>query len=89
MDLPEETVAELTHRLRRVEGQVRGLQQMLADNRDCRELVTQISAATKALEQTGFLLVAAGLTWCVTDPDAAAADGYRLEDVQKMFLKLA
>ena len=48
-------------RLRQVEGQVRGIQQMLADGRDCRDVVTQMSAANKALEQAGFVLVAAGL----------------------------
>ena len=88
MELPEETVAELLKRLRRAEGQVRGVQQMLVDGRDCRDVVTQLSAATRALEQTGFVLVAAGLTWCLSDPERAAAEGYRLEDVQKMFLKL-
>ncbi len=89
MELPEETIADLTKRLRRVEGQVRGLQQMLADDRDCREIVTQLSAANKALEQVGFRLVAAGLTWCLQDPERSAADGYELADVQKMFTKLA
>ena len=89
MELPEDTVADLQKRLRRAEGQVRGVQQMLTDGRDCREIVTQISAVTKAMEQIGFVLVAAGLTWCVSDPDRAAAEGYALEDVQKMFLKLA
>jgi DNA-binding FrmR family transcriptional regulator len=89
MELPEETIADLTRRLRRAEGQVRGVQQMLAEGRDCRDIVTQLSAVTKALEQTGFLLVAAGLTWCVSDPDRARAEGYELADVQRMFLKLA
>lgn len=89
MELPDETVTDLTRRLRRVEGQVRGLQQMLEDDRDCREIVTQLSAATKALEQVGFHLVAAGLTWCLQDPERSAADGYELADVQKMFTKLA
>lgn len=89
MDLPEETVADLTRRLRRAEGQVRGVTQMLAEGRDCRDIVTQLSAVTKALEQAGFLLVAAGLTWCVSDPERAAAEGYALDDVKKMFLKLA
>jgi DNA-binding FrmR family transcriptional regulator len=89
MELPEETVADLTRRLRRVEGQVRGIQQMLADKRDCREIVTQLSAANKALEQAGFTLVAAGLTWCLQNPEQSAADGYELADVQKMFTKLA
>lgn len=89
MDLPEETIADLIRRLRRVEGQVRGLQQMLTDGRDCRDVVTQLSAANKALEQAGFVLVAAGLTWCLEDPERSASEGYDLTDVQKMFTKLA
>ena len=68
---------------------MRGLQQMLADERDCREVVTQIAAANKALEQVGFLLVSAGLTWCLENPKRSAAAGYDINDVQKMFLKLA
>jgi DNA-binding FrmR family transcriptional regulator len=83
------TVTDLRRRLRKVEGQVRGVQQMLADNRDCREVVTQIAAANKALEQVGFMLVSAGLTWCLEDPERSAAAGYDVADVQKMFLKLA
>jgi DNA-binding FrmR family transcriptional regulator len=89
MDLSEETLASLQKRLRRVEGQVRGIQQMLADSRDCRDVVTQIAAANKALEQVGFVLVAAGLTWCLEEPDRSAEAGYDVADVQKMFLKLA
>ncbi|MFM7534535.1 MAG: metal-sensitive transcriptional regulator [Acidimicrobiales bacterium] len=89
MELPPETIEDLLKRLRRAEGQVRGVQQMLTEGRDCRDVVTQISAVTKALEQTGFLLVAAGLTWCVSHPEQAAVEGYSLGDVQRMFLKLA
>ena len=89
MQLPDETIADLTRRLRRAEGQVRGVQQMLADGRDCRDIVTQLSAVSKALDQAGFLLVAAGLKWCTEDPERAAAEGYAIDDVQKMFLKLA
>lgn len=89
MDLPETTVADLTRRLRKVAGQVRGIEQMLHDQRDCRDVVTQLSAANKALEQVGFLLVSAGLQWCLSEPEASAADGYELADVQRMFLKLA
>lgn len=89
MQLPDDTIADLIRRLRRIEGQVRGLQQMLTDQRDCRDIVTQLSAANKALEQAGFVLVAAGLTWCLEDPQRSAAEGYELADVQKMFTKLA
>jgi DNA-binding FrmR family transcriptional regulator len=89
MEFSEETIADVLRRLRRVEGQVRGLQQMITEGRDCREVVTQLSAANKALEQAGFVLVAAGLTWCLEDPERSAAEGYELADVQKMFTKLA
>jgi len=89
IELSDETVADLQLRLRRIEGQVRGLQQMVGDRRDCRELVTQIAAANKALEQVGFVLVSAGLTWCLEDPDRSAGRGYEVADVQKLFLKLA
>jgi DNA-binding FrmR family transcriptional regulator len=89
MELPAETVTDLIKRLRRVEGQVRGIQQMLAEERDCRDVVTQISAANRALEQAGFVLVAAGLTWCLENPERSAAEGYDVADVQKMFTKLA
>ena len=89
MDLPEETIDELLKRLRRIEGQVRGIQQMLLDGRECRDVVTQISAASSALDQAGFKLVASGLTYCLNDPERAAAEGYDLEHVQKMFMKLA
>ena len=68
---------------------MRGIQQMLSEGRDCRDVVTQMSAANKALEQAGFVLVAAGLTRCLEDPERSAAEGYDVADVQKMFTKLA
>jgi DNA-binding FrmR family transcriptional regulator len=89
MRLPEQTVDDILKRLRRVEGQIRGIQQMLVDGRECRDVVTQISAASKALDQAGFKLVASGLTYCLNSPEKAAEEGYDLEDVQRMFLKLA
>jgi DNA-binding FrmR family transcriptional regulator len=89
VELPDDVVDDLLKRLRRIEGQVRGIQAMLTDGRDCRDVVTQISAASKALEQAGFKLVASGLTYCVNDPERAAKEGYALEDLQKMFMKLA
>jgi len=89
MDLPAETVDDLTKRLRRAEGQVRAVERMLHDGKDCRAVLTQLTAATKALEQAGFVLLAAGLTWCLEDPERSAAEGYSLAEVQRMFTKLA
>jgi DNA-binding FrmR family transcriptional regulator len=89
VDLPQETVDDLIRRLHKVEGQVRGIEGMLERRRDCREVVTQLSAANKALEQVGFLLIAAGLRWCVSEPERSVAEGYDLADVQRMFLRLS
>ena len=89
MRLPDPIVDDVVTRLRRIEGQIRGIQQMLIDGRECRDVVTQMSAASKALDQAGFKLVASGLTYCLSDPERAAAEGYDVDDVQKMFMKLA
>ncbi|MGC8628206.1 MAG: metal-sensitive transcriptional regulator [Acidimicrobiales bacterium] len=88
MQLSPEVVDDVRKRLRRVAGQVQGVERMLADGRECRDVVAQISAATKALEQAGFKLVAAGLTYCLDKPEEAALDGYPLEAVERMFMKL-
>ena len=77
MELPEATTADLLRRLARIEGQVRGVQAMLRDSRECRDIVTQISAAGKALDQVGFKLLVAGMAECLTNPDKAAAGRLR------------
>jgi DNA-binding FrmR family transcriptional regulator len=88
MDLSDVVTDDLRTRLHRVEGQIRGIEKMLDEGRECRDLVTQVSAANKALEQVGFRLVSAGLTYSMTDPDKAEADGYPLDEVEKLFLRL-
>ena len=89
MEMPKDVVEDVRRRLHRVVGQVKAVERMLDEGRECRDVVTQLSAATKALEQAGFRLVAAGLTYCVEHPEDAAADGYALDEVQRMFMKLA
>jgi hypothetical protein len=89
MEIPEDVVEDLRTRLRRVEGQVRGVEAMLAEGRECRDVVTQLSAATKALEQVGFRLVASGLVYCIENPKGAKASGYSVDEVQRLFTKLA
>ena len=89
MQLPDSVTDDLVRRLRRIEGQVRGLQQMLGDGRECREIITQVSAASRAIDQVGFRLLAAGMHACLTDEANAAASGFDLEEVEKLFLKLA
>jgi len=89
MELPEATTNDLQRRLARIEGQVRGVQAMLRDHRECREIVAQISAAGKALDQVGFKLLVAGMSTCLADPDKAAEHGFDQDEVEKLFLKLA
>lgn len=89
MQLPDDTIDDLTRRLRRIEGQVRGIQQMLTESRECRDIVAQVSAASKALDQVGFKLLATGLSNCLADPVEAAKNGFDLAEVEKLFLKLA
>ena len=89
MELSTDTTDDLVRRLRRIAGQIKGIEQMIVDERDCRDVVTQLSAANKAIEQVGFLLVSAGLQWCLEHPEESKAEGFDVGDVQKMFLKLA
>ncbi|MDQ6617193.1 MAG: metal-sensitive transcriptional regulator [Actinomycetota bacterium] len=58
-------------RLRRVEGQVRGLQQMIEDDRYCIDVLTQVSAATKALQAVALELMDEHLTHCVREAMAS------------------
>ena len=68
---------EVLKRLRRVEGQVRGLQRMVADDTYCIDVLTQVSAATKALQAVAINLLEDHLAHCVAD---AAQHGGRKAD---------
>ena len=59
-------------RLRRIEGQARGLQRMVEDEQYCIDILTQVSAMTKALQSVALGLVEDHLSHCVAD---AMADG--------------
>ncbi|CAB4323188.1 MAG: metal-sensing transcriptional repressor [Actinobacteria bacterium] len=89
MKIDDGVKADLQRRLRRVEGQVRGIQGMLEEDRECRDIVTQIAAVTKAMEQVGFKMLASGLVSCLQDPERSAAQGYPLEEVERLFLRLS
>ena len=87
MELPAPIVEDVRKRLRRAAGQVQAVERMLAEGRECRDVITQLSAASKALDQAGFRLVASGLTYCLEHPDDA--DGYPIDTIERMFMKLA
>jgi DNA-binding FrmR family transcriptional regulator len=64
--------AQLLARLKRIEGQVRGLQRMVEQDTYCIDILTQISAATKALQAVALGLLEGHIAHCVAD---AARDG--------------
>ncbi|MEY3806153.1 MAG: hypothetical protein RIR69_965 [Actinomycetota bacterium] len=89
MKIEQDVLDNLLRRLARVEGQVRAVRNMIEEGRECRDIITQVSAASTALDQVGFRLLSAGLQQCMNDPKQAKKDGFDLEEVEKLFLKLA
>ena len=65
---------ELVRRLRRVEGQVRGIAQMVEDDRYCIDVLTQIAAATRALQSVAVGMLDDHLRHCVVDAAARGGD---------------
>lgn len=87
MQIEAEVLDDITNRLRRIEGQISGLIRMIDDGRDCKDVIIQLAAASKALDRAGFKILATGLTKCIADP-GAQADRDRAE-LEKLFLTLA
>lgn len=58
---------DLLKRLRRIEGQIAGISRMVAEDRYCIDVLTQVSAATKALQSVSLKLLDAHLAGCVVD----------------------
>jgi DNA-binding FrmR family transcriptional regulator len=65
---------QIMKRLRRIEGQVRGVQGMLDDGRDCREIVQQLSAVRSAVQQVGLEVMRVYASQCLADPEASMDD---------------
>ncbi len=82
MRFPEDTNDDVLKRLRRVEGQIRGLQRLVDEGADCRDIVTQLSAAKGALDRVGFTLLSSALRQC-------AVDGEDTDELERLFLKLS
>lgn len=77
----DETRRKLNARLRRIAGQVAGLERMVSDDRYCVDVLLQIAAVRAALEGAGKLLLAAHVESCVAE---AFASGRPRERQQKM-----
>ena len=67
MNMNEEKRNEVMTRLKRIEGQVRGLQRMVEDDRYCGDVLTQIASVQRALQGAGKLITRNHLETCVTE----------------------
>ena len=87
MEIEEQVAKEIVNRLRRARGQIDGVIGMIEAGRPCRDVVTQLAAASRALDRAGFKIVATGLKQCLSaeggDPEMTT------EELEKLFLSLA
>ena len=86
MDVDSETMDGVLRRLKRAQGQIGGVIKMIEEGRDCADVVTQLAAASRALDRAGFKIIATGLQHCAVNGGGAAdADRAQLE---RLFLSL-
>ena len=88
VDVPMAQLGEVLDRLRRVQGQVGGVIRMIEEGRDCADVVTQLAAASRALDRAGFKIIATGMRQCMVQDD----DGTRRlkeAELERLFLSLA
>lgn len=85
----EEAVAAVLARLRRAQGQLAGVISMIEQGRECKDVVTQLAAVSKALDRAGFKIVATGLRECLTGDAQGNQVPMTEAELEKLFLSLA
>lgn len=83
----EKEYTDLIHRLNRIEGQIRGIKRMVEDDAYCTDILTQVSAATAALNSFNKVLLANHIRTCVVDDiraDKEETIDELVETIQKM-----
>ncbi|MCP3764977.1 metal-sensitive transcriptional regulator [Domibacillus sp. A3M-37] len=58
---------KIENRLKRIEGQIRGILHMMEEGKDCRDVVTQLSAARGAIDRTMGVIVSTNLEQCIRE----------------------
>ncbi|KLV26866.1 cytoplasmic protein [Niallia circulans] len=76
---------QLKNRVKRMEGQLRGILKMMEENKDCKEVITQLSAVRSAVDRTMGVIVSTNLVDCVVE---AQENGERMDDVIKEAVNL-
>jgi DNA-binding FrmR family transcriptional regulator len=84
----EEVLIDARLRLRRIQGQVGGIAAMLDEGRPCREVIQQVSAASKALSRVGLKLLVSRLEECLAEEDESLETKDQAE-LERLFLSLA
>lgn len=85
----EDAAAAVLNRLRRAQGQLAGVISMIEQGRDCKDVVTQLAAVSRALDRAGFKIVATSMRECVTGDGADARKPLTETELEKLFLALA
>jgi DNA-binding FrmR family transcriptional regulator len=85
----EEAVAAVLARLRRAQGQLAGVISMIEQGRECKDVVTQLAAVSKALDRAGFKIVASGLRECLAGNAEEGREPMSEAELEKLFLSLA
>lgn len=86
--IPEAEAKRITNRLRRAQGQLAAVVGMIDEGRDCRDIVTQLSAASSAIDRAGFAIIASAMKECLRDDTGDDSD-VAVGDLEKLFLSLA
>ena len=84
----EQALDEILMRLRRIEGQIRGLQRMIEEGQDCEAILTQLMAARAALDKAGLFIVERHLGDCLRGT-ADEQVRERLNRIVELFLRLS
>ncbi|MGE2735893.1 metal-sensitive transcriptional regulator [Mycolicibacterium vaccae] len=85
----EAAVAAVLNRLRRAQGQLRAVISMIEQGRECKDIVTQLAAVSRALDRAGFKIVASGLRECLAGETADGREPMSEAELEKLFLALA
>ena len=79
----------IINRLKRANGQLVALIGNLEGGAQCRDVVTQLSAISSALDKAGFAIISSAMKDCLVDPDSDDTDGLSIDELEKLFLTLS
>jgi len=79
---------KIVNRLRRAQGQLASIVTAVEGGADCRDVVIQLAAVSKALDRAGFTIVSSAMRRCVAESDNSE-DSMTVDELEKLFLALA